>query len=872
MDPSQGRKASAEAVGFWARWREGGQKTPPGAEPLRAEPFWSRRAEDNLARLGSRLEGLTEEEAALRQGKRRRKPWRRSQSEGLRALARQFASPIMLLLLGAAALSFFLAEKSDAFLILGIVVVSSLLSFRQEFLATQAVARLISLVSVKARVLRDGQEREVDDGAVVPGDVVVLRAGDLVPGDGVLLSGKDLFVDEAALTGETFPAEKHPGATPEEVAMAQRTNALWLGTHVVSGEGHMLVLAVGAQTQLGQLGEQLSHRAPETEFEAGLRRFGSFLVEVTLFLVLLLFGINVFMARPVVESFLFALALAVGLTPQLLPAVVSINLAYGARRMAQKQVIAKRLMAIENFGGMQVLCSDKTGTLTEGVVWLRAALDADGQESARVRELAGLNAAFESGFNNPIDEAIRKAGGVSLEGTAKLDEVPYDFIRKRLCVLVEREGRRLAVCKGAVANVLEICSWVHTAGGPVPLAASREALEARYAALSQGGERVLAVAYRDMGGRRTLERADEVDFTFAGLLVFQDPLKPGIQETLQRLAGLGVSLKVVTGDNRWVAAQVAEAVGLPRAAVLTGGELRKLSEAALGARVSGTHVFAELEPHQKERVIRALKKTGLSVGYLGDGINDVPALRAADVGISVDDAVDVAKEASDIVLLRKDLSVLVEGVMEGRRTFVNTLKYVLMATSANFGNMFSMALSSLVLPFLPLLPKQILLTNLLTDLPEMTLPSDTVDPEQLHTPRRWNLRLIRGSMVVFGTVSSLFDFATFALLLFWLKADATLFRTGWFLESVISASLAVLSLRTRRPVWRSLPGRLLVLATFTVVAVTVALPHTPLAPLLGFRALPWRFLGWVGALLVGYLVLVEMAKRLFFPHVTARGD
>lgn len=857
------------------RGGDGGAPEPapkPGVELApAAEPFWSEPAEALLARLGSGPAGLSEAEAAGRRTKDARAPWRRSH-EGVRTLARQFVSPIVLLLLAAALLSFFLGNTSDAVIILAIVAVSALLSFRQEFLASRAVAKLIAMVAVRSRVVREGREREVENQDVVPGDVVLLRAGDMVPGDGVLLEGKDLFVNEAALTGENFPAEKRPEPTPREAALPKRANALWLGTHAVSGEGRMLVAAVGSRTELGRIGARAAH-VPETQFEVGLRHFGAFLVEVTLVLVILIFAINVYLQRPVIESFLFALAVAVGLTPQLLPAVVSINLAYGARRMAARQVIAKRLVSIENFGAMQVLCSDKTGTLTEGTVNLRAALGPDGAESAWVKELAVLNAAFESGFSNPIDKAIRETGGVDLTGVRKLDETPYDFVRKRLTLLVERNGKSLATCKGAVNNVLDICAFVEApGGGRAPLTdEAKAAAQALSAKLCQGGERVMAVAWRDMEGKQRINHADKAGFTFAGLLAFRDPLKPGIQDVISRIRDLKVSLKIITGDSRWVAAQVAEAVGLENpGAVLAGPELRRLSEAALWARIATTNVFAELEPNQKERIIRAHQKAGLAVGYLGDGINDVPALRAADVGISVDDAVDVAKEAADIVLLRKDLSVLTDGIVEGRRTFVNTLKYVMMATSANFGNMFSMALSSLVLPFLPLLPKQILLTNLLTDLPEMTIPSDTVDPEQLHAPRRWNLKLIRNSMIVFGTISSLFDWATFFVLLFLLKADPHQFRTGWFLESVASAAMIVLALRTRRPIWRSLPGRYLVAATVAVIGVALALPYTPLAGPLGFEALPSSFLAWVAGILAVYLALVEGAKALFYKQVEPR--
>jgi Mg2+-importing ATPase len=561
---------------------------------------------------------------------------------------------------------------------------------------------------------------------------------------------------------------------------------------------------------------------------------------------------------------LFAAGLS-GLTPQLLPAIISINLAHGAKRMVRAKVIVRRLASIENFGSMNVLCSDKTGTLTEGVVRLRSALDVQGEESEKVLLYAYLNAFYETGFVNPIDEAIRAHRRFDVSGYKKLYELPYDFIRKRLSILVSQGDRRLLVTKGALENVLAVCSTAETAAGAKQdIVTVRDAIDKRFAELSGQGLRTLGVAYRDVGADTQTTRDHEAEMTFLGFLVLFDPPKAGIVDTIGQLDRLGVSLKMITGDHHLVALHAAQQVGLASSQVLTGPELHRMSDEALLQRVNGVTVFAEVEPNQKERLIVALKKAGNVVGYMGDGINDASALHAADVGISVEGAVDVAKEAADIVLLERDLEVLVQGVREGRATFANTLKYVFMATSANFGNMFSMAGASLFLPFLPLLPKQILLTNLMTDFPEMTIATDSVDHEMVDEPRRWDIHLIRRFMLTFGLVSSVFDYLTFGVLLLFLHATPNEFRTGWFLESVISASLIVLVIRTRRPFFQSKPGRLLLMATLAVVTATFLLPYSPLSGILGLAPMPGSFLSALGVILVLYIVAAELAKRIFY--------
>jgi Mg2+-importing ATPase len=675
-------------------------------------------------------------------------------------------------------------------------------------------------------------------------------------------------VDEAALTGETYPVEKETGVLSGETLLAKRRNSLFMGTHVISGTARAVVVFTGMQTEFGKIADRLKLRNQETEFEHGVRHFGYLLLEVTLALVFLIFAVNVFFHRPVLESFLFSLALAVGLTPQLLPAIISINLAHGAKIMAGQKVIVKRLAAIENFGSMDVLCSDKTGTITEGKVTMHSALDVEGNSSKRIFFHAYLNAFFEKGFFNPIDEAIRSYEQPDISGYEKADEVPYDFLRKRLSILVMKDSRYLMITKGTLANVMEVCSTAENpSGAKVDIISVKDRILQTFETLSNRGFRLLGLAYRDMGAESRIEKNHEENMTFLGFLVFVDPPKAGIAETIGRLKQLGISLKIISGDNHLVAAKVSQDVGMEDAKIITGSELHSISNEALLRQVTETDIFAEVEPNQKERIILALRKSGHVVGYMGDGINDASALHAADVGISVDTAVDVAKESADIVLLEKNLAVLVQGVREGRKTFANTLKYVFMATSANFGNMFSMAGASLFLSFLPLLPKQILLTNLMTDFPEMTIATDHVDEEMVAQPRRWNIAFIRKFMFVFGLVSSVFDYLTFGILLFILHATPDQFRTGWFMESVISAAIIVLVIRSRRTFFTSRPGKYLSVATIAVVFATLILPATPVGNVLGLVPLPASFLVMMGFIVLLYILSAELVKKIFYAKI-----
>lgn len=836
-----------------------------------SEDAFNAPADSLLHTLESSPSGLTSaraREQLVRSGANRLRS--HQHAAGLMLLLRQFTSPIILILIGAAGLSAFLREATDAGIIVAIVLASGLLGFWQEHTAASAVAKLTAVVATKARVLRDGVEVLLPLEQIVPGDVVLFSAGALIAADCRLLEARDLFVNEAALTGETYPVEKTPGAIPAMTPLAQRTNSVFMGTHVVSGTARAVVVNAGRSTEFGKVYERLKLRPPETEFEHGIRRFGYLLAEITFLLVLAIFAFNVYFHKPVLDSFMFALALAVGLTPQLLPAIISINLAHGARRMATKKVIVKRLAAIENFGSMNVLCSDKTGTLTEGDVRVHSALDPQGNVSAKVLFYAYLNAANETGFVNPIDEAIRRAEVGGAAEWKKLDEIPYDFLRKRLSILLENNGRRILIAKGALRQMLDVSDRAELSDGSiVPLEAVRAEIERQWRACSNEGHRILAVAYRDCGEQSLIARSDEADMVFLGLVVLSDPPKTGIAATIRELHDLGIALKIITGDNTLIAEHIAREVGFEHPRILTGPEMRDMSAQALMQRAPATDLFVEIEPAQKERIILALKKAGQVVGYIGDGINDAPALHAADVSLSVDSAVDVAREAADFVLLEHDLEVLVDGVREGRRTFANTLKYVFIATSANFGNMFSMAGASLFLPFLPLLPKQILLINLLTDLPEMTIAGDNVDPELVRGPRRWDIKFIRKFMLVFGILSSVFDCLTFAALI-WLGATMDQFRTGWFIESVVSASLIVLVVRSRRPFFSSRPSKLLVIATSAVVLAAFLMPNFHWAQLLGFSPLPGKFYLTVVTIVLLYVVAAEIAKRVFYRAAARR--
>lgn len=844
-----------------------------GSDEVVATP-WNRSADDLLGALQSSHQGLTTPDAnARRQQYGPNLLKARRHDTALRAFLNQFTSPLVLILVFAAVISAIAAQWVDAGIVLVIVVASAVLSFVQEYSASNAVERLRAQVRLESRVLRDGESSSIPAEDLVPGDVVLLSAGSLVPADGVLLAAKDFFVSQAVLTGESFPVERQVGVVMADAALAQRTNMVFMGTSVRSGTARALITNTGPGTAYGQIASRLALRPPETEFERGIRQFGQLLTTIMTVLVLGVFVVNVVLHKPPIDSMLFAIALAVGIAPELLPAIISVNLAKGAAKMAERNVIVRRLNAIENLGSMDVLCTDKTGTLTLGVVKLDGALDAEGHPSEDVMCWAHLNAAFQTGLTNPLDEAILAEPHPDITGMDKLDEIPYDFVRKRLTVVIDADPgtgvRPLLITKGALDNVLAVCTAARLAGQTRPLDdGCRASIDARYAAWSAQGYRVLGLAVREMPRQAQYTIADETGLTFVGFLLFFDPPKPDVKQTLDSLAALGVSVKIITGDNRLVARHLAETLGLPAETILPAGEMATMRDEALWHVAERTTIFAEVDPTQKERIIRALQKTGHVVGYMGDGINDAPALHTADVGISVDEAVDVAKQAADFVLLHHDLGVLRAGIEEGRNTFANTLKYIFTTTSANFGNMVSMAAASLFLPFLPLLAKQILLNNFLSDFPAIGIARDNVDPEMVAGPLRWKMGMIRDFMVVFGLVSSLFDAATFALLLLVVKADEQQFQTGWFIESLLTELAVALVVRTRRRFFRSRPGTLLWVITLVVAIFTIALPYLPIAPVLGFTPLP----AWVTAALVVltgiYVLFAEIAKDFFYRRVS----
>jgi Mg2+-importing ATPase len=836
-------------------------------------PFWSNPAEAVLASLRSTPAGLSTTEAAARLA--RHGPNRVAQGadqQAARLLLRQVESPLVLILIFGASVSLVLSEWVDAAIVLAVVLGSVITGFLQEFRAARAVQALRQRLALRVKAMRDGQAASVPAEALVPGDVVLLAAGNLVPADGLLLEARDFLVSEAGLTGESFPVEKQPGVVPPGAAVAARSNAVFMGASVRSGTARMLVVTTGGETEFGAIAARLRQPQSETEFARGVRGFGLMLLRVMVVMVLFVVAVNQALGRPLPDALLFAVALAVGLSPELLPAIVSVTLAAGARNLARRGVLVRRLEAIEDLGSMDVLCTDKTGTLTEGRIVLAEALGIDGTPSAGVMRLAFLNAALETGIENPLDTALEEAGraqGLSVSGLRKIDEIPYDFQRRRLTIVVEHQsdpGMHQIIVKGAFAEVLAVCDRLATEAGPVPLTeARREALAALFRARGEAGFRVLAVAERRVPAQQRYGRDDEAGLTFRGFLLFLDPPKADAGDVIRTLAARGIAVKIVTGDNRYVAGHLARSVGLDANAILTGADLAVMNDEALWHAAPRTDLFVEIDPQQKARIVRALQRAGHAVGYLGDGINDAPALHAADVGISVEGAVDVARESADVVLLGADLDVLRQGVEDGRRTFANTLKYITITTSANFGNMLSMALAAPLLPFLPLLPKQILLNNFLSDLPMMTVAGDAVDLEHGQRPQRWNVKEVQRSMLVFGLISSLFDLIAFALLLWVAGAGEQRFQTGWFLLSLLTEIAVILVLRTRRAAWRSRPGRFLLATVLVVGGGALAIPYLGKASgLFGFVPLSPGDMALLVLVVAAYVAATEAAKQIFW--------
>lgn len=834
--------------------------------------YWSLKKADVLARLSAAETGLSSAEAAARLQRDGPNTLERRAEAGVwRLIVRQFESPLVLILVFGAAVAFALRDWTEGAIILLIVLGSATLGFAQEYHASRAVAALRARLALNVRVLRDGAERTVPSADVVVGDVVMLSAGNLTPADGFILESHDFLVNEASLTGESFPVEKRPGIAPADSELAQRVNCAFAGSSVRSGMAKILIVQTGRATQFGTVAARLRAQPQETEFQRGLRRFGYLLLRVMMVLVVFVLVINQLLGRPFFESLLFSVALAVGMSPELLPAIVSVTLSAGARAMAKRGVLVRRLEAIENLGEIDVLCTDKTGTLTEGAVALTDALDTAGQPSASVLRMAYANAAFETGIENPLDKAICeacKAKKIDLSKWRKVDEIPYDFQRKRLLIAIDDGDAqtRLLIVKGAYDQILEVCTSVAKAGADTPLdETARADLDARYAAFGRAGLRALALAAHRVPLKNDYTRDDERDMVLMGFLTFSDPPKPEARATLEAMAAAGISLKIITGDNRFVATNVASAMGVDVSSMLTGKDIAAMKDAALVPNAERTALFAEVDPQQKERIVRALQRNGRAVAFLGDGINDAPSLHAADVGISVEGAVDVAREAADVILLEPDLSVLLKGIEDGRRTFANTLKYICITTGSSFGNMVSMALATPLLPFLPLTATQVLLTNFLTDLPLMAVTTDAVDPERVQRPLRWRVRDIQTFMLVFGLVSSVFDIVTFLVLRGLFHVDEATFQTTWFVVSVLTEIAALLTLRTRRPSWRSRPGAWIVGLSVLVGLTVLVAPFVPsVAAAIDLRPLSLALLGFGLAVVVAYGAATEVTKARYY--------
>jgi Mg2+-importing ATPase len=837
--------------------------------------FWKQDATALLERQKVTPAGLTSSEAAerlTRYGPNILHTQRRNAL--LLQFLTKFRNPLVIILLVASVISAFTGDVTSCIIITIIVLMSVTLDFIQEFRAGQAVERLRQSVTVHVQALRDGKSQEISLLSLVPGDIVLLAAGDMVPGDGRILEAKDFFVNQALLTGEPYPVEKAPAELPEESEILSAGNTVLLGTSVVSGTAKVLICQTGANTVLGDIADSLIAKAPPTAFEQGTRSFGLLIMRLTILLVLFVLLVNAFFHRPWLESFLFAVALAVGLTPELLPMIVSVTLARGAQRMAAKRVIVKQLASIQNLGSMDVLCTDKTGTLTEARIHLERHIDGSGRESERVLQLAYVNSFFETGLKSPLDDAILEHKEIDVTVWSKLDEVPFDFERRRVSVLVDNGQRRMLVVKGAPEDILRLCTSYEGSSDTdlLPLdEAAMASMRALFDSLGRDGFRVLGIAWRQVETDHPhAVVSDETKLVFSGFAAFLDPPKESAKKALTDLAASGISVKIVTGDNELVTEHICGQLGLSITGILTGAAIQSMDDQALVGQVERVNLFCRVTPAQKNRIILALKKRGHTVGYLGDGINDAPSLHSADIGISVDSAVDVAKAAAEMILLDRDLGVLQQGVIEGRRTFGNIMKYIMMGTSSNFGNMFSMAGGSLFLPFLPMLPTQILLNNMLYDISEIPIPMDNVDEEYLVRPRQWDINFVRKFMLTVGPISSVFDFITFFVMIKFFQAGESLFHTGWFIESMATQVLVIFIIRTHKNPLKSRPNLWLTICSLIVVALAVLLPFTPLAGPLGFVAPPPMFFLVLAGMVILYLLIVEQVKQWFYRHYSSR--
>jgi Mg2+-importing ATPase len=788
-----------------------------------------------------------------------------------------FMNPLALILVIAAVASAFLGDKVDAAIIGVIVLLSAAIDFAQTYRSQRAVEKLRAQVAPTATVLRDGEWKELRRREVVPGDIVRLSAGDLVPADARLLTARDLYVLQASLTGESLPADKEATGEPASTK-ADARNMVFLGTSVVSGTATAEIVATGAKTAFGDIAARLGARPEATAFDLGLRNFSQLLARTVFFLVLFLIVVSVARHRDPLQSLMFAVALAVGLTPEFLPMITSVTLSKGAVAMARKKVIVKHLSAIENLGSLDVLCSDKTGTLTAGTMSLDRSLDPFGNVSQRALELAYFNSKFQTGIRSPLDDVILHQSSPKTEDDTKCNEIPFDFERRRLSVVVERQSKRILITKGAPEGIFPLLSGYEIEGKIIPIGDDvTKRMQQTSNELNNQGFRSLAVAYVEVPVLPDYSVKDERNLTLAGFLSFADEPLPDAAQAVAALKQDGVEIKVISGDNDRVTGHVCTEVGVDPGKIITGDDVEKMTDPALLHVAEETRVFARISPTQKNRILLALKHNGHAVGFMGDGVNDAPSLHAADVGISVSSAVDVAREVADVILVEPGLRVLHDGIIEGRKAFGNVMKYLLMGTSSNFGNVFSMAGASLFLPFLPMLPTQILLNNLLYDLSQLTIPTDNVDDTYLKKPQHWDVGLIRNFMVFIGPISSIFDFLTFYVLLHFLHASEAQFHTGWFVESLATQTLVLFVIRTAKNPLRSRPSGPLIATCLAVVAIGLYLPFSPLAGVLGFTTLPPAYFGFVAIATGVYLLMVEFAKRMLLraeapKNATKHGD
>lgn len=836
--------------------------------------YWHIPLVNLLLRLDTNQNGLTEDEAQIRLSKfgyNDISPPKKSMV--IFQFLERFKNPLVILLLFTCVVAFVLKERSDFFIIMIIVLLSVTLDFFQEYSANNAAEKLRQSIALKVRVLRDGILTSLSSKELVPGDIVYLKAGDMVPADGRLVRGNHLFINQSILTGESFPVEKSTAnielSDEHQMDIESATNSVFMGTSVVSGEAHMVVCVTGNKAYLGHIAASLKKETPPSHFELETRKFGFFLMKITIFLVLFVLMVNIFLARPWLETFLFALALAIGMSPEFLPMIMSVSLSQGAKKMAKKHVIVKRLSAIHDLGAMNILCTDKTGTLTKAKIEMIGHIDSEAQESDHVLELAYLNSTFETGLSNPMDTAILNHSKLDTSAWEKLDEIPFDFERRRVSVLIEKDKQKLMITKGAPEDVLSICTHYEQDGKIEKLTTRiHKSLKQIYQTESKKGFRILGVAYQDRSHHNdSLLISHEKELIFAGFALFYDAPKREAARTLSKLRSQQVEVYILTGDSEDVTQHLCHELKIPVKGVLTGSEITALGDQALSNRIQHTNLYCRMNPNQKRRIILLLKSMGFVVGYMGDGINDAPSLHSANIGISVDTGADVAKEASDIILLKDNLEVIHDAVDEGRKIYSNIIKYLMMMTSSNFGNMFSMAGASLILPFLPMLPIQILLNNLMYDVSQTTIPYDNVDKESTLSPKQWDLKLILKFMLIMGPLSSLFDFFIFYIMLKIMKAPAALFQTGWFMESLATQILIIFVIRTRKSIFVSKPHPYLIISAIILVGLGILIPYTSLASHLGFVPPPLYFLMIIVGIAIIYLIVAEKLKQWVYAKI-----